>query len=940
MIAVNWNIVALAAALFFYGMLAAVAMRSSIGTAWRRLKALPRMVQTFMAVMALVATVEAQKQGDAPQRGAGMRRLALANPAAPAPTVSPEEIAQGYRLVSVTNEHGYSFAMPTNAVCLGNLHLHGARSDFGRNVVDLDGAGGEPTGWMFPYGPGDAATSAFWRFMDGRLQTAPRNPSFAVSAGLGDTLAMQGESRLWALADGEARIITWERFFAGGDTNTPVNAQIALYANGDFTIRSNDVLRAYSRIDPNDWDGDGLDNAIDASPVSSDGDCFGTGVAWLNANCGAVLAASPDAAGETVGIDWSTNANGNAYYWLSFTALHDRTRVTIVCDGPSNLGDMVVIANEGQACEAPLLIGACYRVTANRPIGNISASDPVAEIRLDEPMRLLRNAPPAGCGPGAAFEVERPLAIGFDGNGDAGRITCDPDIGAVIGSIAGNCCSVECTASNYVWECDWSCDCTGYSQLWQVTALWEGYSRVFDWTAQCRCQAENEADPESWFSLDCPAVIVKDGNPHTVSGSFNPPCETNATLTLSCIAGSGKISVLDSGGDWQRIQGAAKSDSVGDVVFGLTLSIGAETYCVTQSLTVAEAVRMDVSSDVQGESPNPPPFMTGVDYPFSVTNSPLPDKHLVVPFCNVATLGEDGFEVADFTVGMNLVLEPQGVDASSLPCEWEIVEALPQMSGALSHSGGISAHFANPKQGGVYRFRARCDGSPWTEANIVLPLCGASIDGVFDADMTLVATVMQTLRDVKTWYQKQDPDFGTRWFYDHNVVDYVGRVDNALRPTVWRYNQISDAPGSEYYRMGAVAMFRGIPTPISKLGNFIAGYGTEVVGVWRILRWASQILGTRNDATSWMSWHAGEDFASSGSSNLVERTSSLAADMWRQVANGGTENKKVFMLWSNPVDCDNYIRNPEPDFDYNRHFTSPGIIHESIQTLQPTQNQQ
>ena len=244
-------------------------------------------------------------------------------------------------------------------------------------------------------------------------------------------------------------------------------------------------------------------------------------------------------------------------------------------------------------------------------------------------------------------------------------------------------------------------------------------------------------------------MIIKGGNSHVVAGSFNPPCETNATMSLACIAGAEKIEVLDSGDDWQEIRGVAKSGSIGDVAFALTLEIGGETHCKTQTLTVAEVVQMDVSSAVQGASANPPPFMTGVDYPFSVTNSPLPDKHLVVPFCNVATLTEGGFEVADFSVSMNLVLEPEGVNASSLPCEWELIEALPQMSGSLSHAGALAAHFVNPRQGGVYRFRGRCDGSPWTHANIVLPLCGASIDAVFDADMAVVASAMQTLRDTK-----------------------------------------------------------------------------------------------------------------------------------------------------------------------------------------------
>ena len=405
---INWNLVALAAGLLFYGMLAAMTMRRSLKAAWGQLRALPRFVQTLLVAMAVVATVEAQKPGNGggtneppanvPGPGgltAGHRpgisqpsdlRIAerpnavrpsdlhLLGVGEPEPTVTAEEIAQGYRLVSVTNETGHSFVMPTNAVYIGKLHLHGARSDFGRHVVDLDAVGGETTGWAFPYGPSNATTSAFWWFMDGRLQDALCGPAFVASAELGDTLAMQGESRLWAHASEGTRTVTWERFFAGGDTNEAVNAQIALDASGNFTVRSNDLLRVFRRINPNDWDGDGLDNLIDVWPMASDGDCFGTGMNWLNANCWGVLSAVPDA-DDGYEIIWNANANDNAYFWLTFTPTRDGTRVTIACDGPSNLGDMVVIANESQVCEVPMLMGARYRVTASWPVDGIAARD-------------------------------------------------------------------------------------------------------------------------------------------------------------------------------------------------------------------------------------------------------------------------------------------------------------------------------------------------------------------------------------------------------------------------------------------------------------------------------------------------------------------------------------------------------------------------------------
>ena len=115
-------------------------------------------------------------------------------------------------------------------------------------------------------------------------------------------------------------------------------------------------------------------------------------------------------------------------------------------------------------------------------------------------------------GPSDDFEVERPVDIDFEGGESGGYITSSPDIGVVIGAVTGNCCSVECNASNYVWNCCDSCHCTGYSQWWQVTALWEGYSRLFNWETQCGCQRVNETNTSAWVSISAPRVVMRGGN--------------------------------------------------------------------------------------------------------------------------------------------------------------------------------------------------------------------------------------------------------------------------------------------------------------------------------------------------------------------------------------------------------------------------------------------
>ena len=958
--AINWNIVALAVGLLFYGMLAAMTMRKQFKAAWEHLRALPRHAQAMLAALAVVATVEAQKPGNgggtneppanAPGPGGGMAgiRPGMVQPSGlrivdrpntvwpsmlstiegePEATVTADEIAQGYRLVSITNETGHSFAMPTNAVYVGRLHLHGARSNFGRHIVDLDSVGGEATGWAFPYGPSNATTSVFWWFMDGRLQDALCGPVFAASAGLGDVLAMQGESRLWAHTGEGTRTVTWERFFVGGDTNEAVNAQIVLDVSGDFTVRSNDFLRVFRRINPNDWDGDGLDNLIDEWPTASDGDCFGTGMDWLNANCWGVLSAVPDA-DDGYEIVWNAYANENAYFWLTFTPTRDGTRVAIACDGPSNLGDMVVIANESQVCEVPMLMGARYHVTASWPVGDIAASDPEAEIvdrsntvrpsNLPTPgLRLLGAG--GGIGPSDDFEVERPVDIDLAGGESGGYITSSPDIGVVIGAVTGNCCAVECTGSNYVWSCCDSCHCSGYSQWWQVTALWEGYSRLFNWESQCGSQRANETNTSAWVSISAPRVIMRGGNSHIVSGVYDPPGSSNAvaSMSLECTAGADKITVLSQGSGWMEVKGAVLSDSIDDVEFRLVTEIAGQSYTNMAHLTVACVTNLDMTCAFAGASPNPPPFDGETACQFSITNSLAPDRHLVVPFCNVATLGDNGFAVTNFTVDMNLVLAPTGVNASSLPCDWEVIEAKPQMSGALSHEGGLTAHFADPTQGGVYRFRGRCDGSPWTEGNVVLPLSGASIDGVFASDMVDVDATITHLLSHYTYLERQTISFGEEWFNDNGVGDYLGRVDSALAPTVWHYNQVNDLSG-----MGAVATFRGVPMRVAKLSNFLVAYETERINVFALSRWLARYrYGTWDDDAGSASWDAGTAVADGA--DLDETMQAMATNVW-----AGADVKER-RLWPNTRPTDNHTTFT-PDIDFNFNFISPGFTTQRV----------
>ena len=928
---VNWNVVGIFAAFAIYGAFVAYTLRRPLAKMLARLRAMPRISQVAACVFVAVATVQAQKQSgstnepplNAPGPAGGLLGGMHVGPVLrPLPqlrliggggvaTVSAEDVARGYCMVCETNDACHAYAMPTNAVFLGNAHIRGAASGFGMNVVDF-GA------WSFPFGSNGVLRSRLWWFPDGRVRALPHGAADEISAGVEGALAVQGESRLWwAEGEDDCRVLTWEGVFAGGDTNAALNLQVVLGGGGDwFETWSNDVGRVYARLDPDDWDGDGLDNAIDALPTASDGDCFGTGVEWLNANCSGVLSASEGTNGEIV-VAWHTNSNENAYYWLQFTAMQDRTRVTIECDGPSNLGDMVVIANSNQVCRMPLLIGARYHVRASPPVDDVSVSDPEAFISY------LRSV--------GEFYVERPIELYFAGDDDSGTISSDPDVGVAIGAITGNCCEVSFNADTYTWTCCASCHCTGYGQNWNVTATWEGYSKLFQWLAQCDCQAENESNQDRWFSLSCPSVIMKNGYSHTVSGSFDPPCATNATMTLTCVQGSDKIRVLSSGDAWMVVQGSMASGMEGDVLFELSLDLDGNTYAVTQALTVAEVKYLHMESELKDteKNNNQPPFDGETACPFSETNSPAADRHIAIPFYRVVDTND--FSVEDFSVNMRLELNP---DVSSpYNAEWQILSNTTG-SGGLANKHGLCADFANPKHGGVIRLRSRVDGSPWTEGNIVLPLSGASIDSILESDLAAYAALMDWLVDNYNQDERNSMNFGEFWFVNGGNGDYIGRPDSAARPTVWLYNQVNDEPTPTVKGVGfgAVMTWHGVPTLLSKVGNLFVSFGTKRIGVSEWRRQLSRMwYGTNDfffgDGTSSMSWEAGNTLSTT---NFAQVTGPLVTNMWLKLG------KKERRLWPNTANADNHVQWSET-FDYNRQFTSPTTVELGMEILNQQQ---
>ena len=192
-------------------------------------------------------------------------------PVAPV-VVMPEEIAQGWRLESVTTNDEVSYAMPTNGVVYMPWSLGGGyETHFPLDLGEL----------AFPFG------TSMVRRLDvlsgGMVESLPRqragSPLSQYSSAMSICAAREwasivpGVGRFWwagaarpESAPYRGKVLTWENVYAGRDRTRQYNAQIELWGDGNFITRSNDVERVYRRVLTFDLDNDGLPNDIDPAP--------------------------------------------------------------------------------------------------------------------------------------------------------------------------------------------------------------------------------------------------------------------------------------------------------------------------------------------------------------------------------------------------------------------------------------------------------------------------------------------------------------------------------------------------------------------------------------------------------------------------------------------------------------------------------------------------
>ena len=114
------------------------------------------------------------------------------------------------------------------------------------------------------------------------------------------------------------------------------SAQIELREAGDFVLRRDNVETVCRRINPDDYDGDGIANGMDAEPLVWNGDCFGPANELL------------------------TNAAQNAYYTVLVVGPKTDSLIIFTGDGPSNYPDPCFVSRACTTNEVVLLIGKTY----------------------------------------------------------------------------------------------------------------------------------------------------------------------------------------------------------------------------------------------------------------------------------------------------------------------------------------------------------------------------------------------------------------------------------------------------------------------------------------------------------------------------------------------------------------------------------------------------
>ncbi len=288
---------------------------------------------------------------------------------------------------------------------------------------------------------------------------------------------------------------------------------------------------------------------------------------------------------------------------------------------------------------------------------------------------------------------------------------------------------------------------------------------------------------------------------------------------------------------------------------------------------------------------------------------PNPDLHQPFFYMDAQT----DFVVPPFTVDLIAHFTPNCISDDDITCLWDMVSE--GENGVMTDADKTTAHFTPTTDGGGYRFTFSCGSLSNSEANLVLPLAGSSVDDIMVQTLAKADTFCAA---AKTKYSKRARNsmaFGLKWFVRDGNGDFRGRPDNAniYNKTVRYYNQVDDETG-----LGAVATWDACPIRVAKLSNFVDGYACQKLEVTPTRMGIAQGIGTTNDESARRSWQAGVAVACG--SNRNETISVLVTSVWAKA------DIKTKRLWPNNSATDNF----RPFFiSPNERFTTPGFVEET-----------
>jgi len=403
--------------------------------------------------------------------------------------IVPADVASGYRLESMTTNPAISYAMPSGASVVGTWNLRGAYED----VVKTDLGD-----FLFPIGR--HLCDSLWVYTWGFARPQLKNTSNELVAVGNPMSAIPGASCFWTAATtNDTRLLTWENFAVGrvpvsGDVSSYVSGQIELFRSGDYIARSNDVESVYRRVNPDDWDDDGIPNEDDDEPLLGGDSDFGP------------HQEIPE--GDDV----------NHYCWVDIVVRQANARVDFVGEGDSWLPDPSFIAKAGATNRVILLIGKTYAVHCDMPLACVGKSDAEIETWVDGGL-LMINWP-------VWFEyvstvpllmMASPLfGAGPSGGGTTIRVYPERMGGGNYSWPDNFCCYSFAADGTPAFDCKGSCGCGGGCYTGEVAYECSGHSFSFGgWYCGCHEHPDDDSEvphdgPAATASFSSKAIVFED----------------------------------------------------------------------------------------------------------------------------------------------------------------------------------------------------------------------------------------------------------------------------------------------------------------------------------------------------------------------------------------------------------------------------------------------